>query len=223
MAQMSPRLYWLFQSLIAFVPYLLGALLAGAIVLALGFFIARFLRWDWLLPVEESWLLTLKEWSNPTLDKYMTALTFMAQGEVTIPILIAIAGILIYREETFSALILAIGLSGSWLLNGIFKSFFRRKRPDLWASSKRPMDYSYPSGHSMSAISFYGLLAAILIQSLDISLWLTVPLAAFLTLGVGFSRVYFGVHWPTDVLSGWVAGSIWLASCLYGLVQISGI
>ena len=223
MAQISTRLYWVFQSLIAFVPYLLAGLLAGTIVLALGVFIARFLLWDWLLPFEESCLLTLKEWSNPTLDRYMMALTWMAQGQITIPILITIAGILVYRKESVPALILAIALSGSWLLNGIFKSFFRRKRPDLWASSKRPMDYSYPSGHSMSAISLYGLLAVILTQSLSIPLGITAPLAAFLTLGVGFSRVYFGVHWPTDVLSGWIAGGIWLASCLYGLVQIGGI
>ena len=223
MAQISTRLYWLFQSLIAFIPYLLAGLLAGTLVLALGVFIARFLLWDWLLPFEKSCLLTLRKLSNPSLDRYMLALTWMAQGEITIPILIVIVGILVYRNEAVPALILAIGLSGSWLLNGIFKYFFRRKRPDLWASSKRPMDYSYPSGHSMSAISFYGLLAAILTQSLSIPLGLTATLAAFLTLGVGFSRVYFGVHWPTDVLSGWVAGGIWLASCLYGLVQIGGI
>jgi undecaprenyl-diphosphatase len=223
MAQVSTRLYWLIQSLIAFIPYLLAGLLAGTIVLALGVLIARFLLWDWLLPVEESCLLKLKEWSNPTLDRYMLALTWMAQGEITIPILIAIAGILIYRNEAVAALILAIGLSGSWLLNGIFKSFFRRKRPDLWASPRRPMDYSYPSGHSMSAISFYGLLAAILAESFNIPLVITATLATGLTLGVGFSRVYFGVHWPTDVLSGWIAGGIWLASCLYGLVQIGGI
>jgi len=223
MAQISTRLYWLFQSLIAFIPYLLAGLLAGTLVLALGVFVARFLLWDWLLPFEKSCLLTLRKLSNPSLDRYMLALTWMAQGEITIPILIVIVGILVYRNEAVPALILAIGLSGSWLLNGIFKYFFRRKRPDLWASSKRPMDYSYPSGHSMSAISFYGLLAAILTQSLSIPLGLTATLAAFLTLGVGFSRVYFGVHWPTDVLSGWVAGGIWLASCLYGLVQIGGI
>ena len=223
MVEVSTRLYWLFQSLIAFIPYLLAGLLAGTLVLALGVFIARFLLWDWLLPLEESCLLTLKKLSNPPLDRYMIALTWMAQGEITIPILIAISGILVYRHEALPALILAIALSGSWLLNGIFKSFFRRKRPDLWASSKRPRDYSYPSGHSMSAISFYGLLAVILTQSLSIPLGLTAPLAVFLTLGVGFSRVYFGVHWPTDVLSGWVAGGIWLASCLYGLIQIGGI
>jgi len=223
MAEVSTRLYWLFQSLLAFMPYLLGGLLAGAIALAIGVFLARFLLWDWLLPFEETCLLTLKAWANPTLDRYMTALTWLAQGEITIPILIAIGGILLYRNEAVAALVLAIGLSGSWLLNGIFKSLFRRKRPDLWASSKRPMDYSYPSGHAMSAISFYGLLAANLTHGLSIPLGITATLAAGLTLGVGFSRVYLGMHWPTDVLSGWVAGGIWLGACLYGLVQIGGI
>ncbi len=223
MAEVSTHLYWLFQSLIAFTPYLLAGLLAGALVLSVSVFLARFLLWDWLLPFEESCLLTLKAWANPTLDRYMTALTWLAQGEITIPLLILVGGILVYRNEGITALVLAIGLSGSWLLNGIFKSFFRRKRPDLWASPKRPMDYSYPSGHAMSAISFYGLLAADLTHCLSVPLGITATLAAILTLGVGFSRVYLGVHWPTDVLSGWIAGGIWLGACLYGLVQIGGI
>ncbi len=223
MTEVSTRLYWLFQSLLAFMPYLLAGLFAGAIALAIGVFLARFLLWDWLLPLEESYLLTLKAWANPTLDRYMTGITWLAQGEITIPILIVIGGILVYRNEAVAALVLAIALSGSWLLNGIFKSLFRRKRPDLWASSKRPMDYSYPSGHAMSAISFYGLLAANLTHCLSIPLGITVTLATGLTLGVGFSRVYLGVHWPTDVLSGWIAGGIWLGACLYGLIQIGGI
>ncbi|HEY9660094.1 MAG TPA: phosphatase PAP2 family protein [Allocoleopsis sp.] len=223
MAEVSTRLYWLCQSLIAFMPYLLVSLLAGAIALAMGVFLARFLLWDWLLHLEESCLLILKAWANPTLDRYMTAITWLAQGEITIPILIAIGGILVYRNEVAATLVLAIGLSGSWLLNGIFKALFRRKRPDLWVSSKRPMDYSYPSGHAMSAISFYGLLAANLTHCLSIPLCITTSLAASLTLGVGFSRVYLGVHWPTDVLSGWVAGGIWLVACLYGLAQVGGI
>ena len=223
MTEVSTCLYWLFQSLLAFMPYLLAGLIAGALVLAMGVFLARFLLWDWLLPLEESCLLTLKAWANPTLDRYMTAITYLAQGEITIPILIAIGGILVYRNEAVATLVLAIGLSGSWLLNGIFKSLFQRKRPDLWASSQRPMDYSYPSGHAMSAISFYGLLAANLTHCLSIPLGITAPLATGLTLGVGFSRVYLGVHWPTDVLSGWIAGGIWLGACLYGLIQIGGI
>jgi undecaprenyl-diphosphatase len=204
-------------------PYLLAGLLAGALVLAAGAFLARFLFLDWLRPIEEACLLTLKEWANPILDRCMTAITWMAQGEVTIPLLVVVGGILIYYNEAIAAFVLAIGLSGSWLLNGIFKSFFRRERPDLWASSKRPMDYSYPSGHSMSAISFYGLLAANLTNCLSIPLGITATLAAILTLAVGFSRVYLGMHWPTDVLSGWVAGGIWLVACLEGLIQIGGL
>jgi membrane-associated phospholipid phosphatase len=223
MAEVSTRLYWLCQLLIVFMPYWLAGLIAGEIALAVGVFLARFLLWDWLLPLEESCLLTLKAWANPTLDRYMTAITWLAQGEITIPIFIAIGGILVYRNEAVAALLLAIGLSGSWLLNGIFKSFFRRKRPELWVASKRPMDYSYPSGHAMSAISFYGLLAVNLTHCLSMPLGITASLAASLTLGVGFSRVYLGVHWPTDVLSGWVAGGIWLVACLYGLIQIGGI
>jgi membrane-associated phospholipid phosphatase len=223
MAEVHTRLYWLFQSLLAFMPYLLVGLLLGAIALALGVFIARFLFWDKLLPIEESCLLKFKAWANPTLDRYMTATTLLAQGQITIPILIVFGGILVYRNEMSTALVLAIGLSGSWLLNGIFKSFFRRRRPDLWASPNRPMDYSYPSGHAMSAISFYGLLAADLTHCLSVPLGITATLAAVLSLGVGFSRMYFGVHWPTDVLSGWVAGGIWLGACLQGLIQIGGI
>jgi len=223
MAEVSTRLYWLFQALSDFLPYWLVGLLAGTLVLSVNVFLARFLLWDWLLPFEESCLLTLKAQANPTLDQYMTAVTWLAQGEITIPLLLAAGGILVYRNEPIAALVLAIGLSGSWLLNGIFKSFFRRKRPDLWASSDRPMDYSYPSGHAMSAISFYGLLAADITRCLSVPLEITATLAAILTLGVGFSRVYLGVHWPTDVLSGWIAGGIWLGVCLYGLVQMGGI
>lgn len=223
MVEVSTRLHWIVQSLIAFVPYLLSGLLAGSLVLAVSVWLARHLLWDWLLPFEESLLLALKDRANPVLDRYMTGLSLLAQGEVTLPLLVLIGGILVYCHEAVSALILAIVLSGSWLLNGIFKSLFRRQRPDLWASSKRPMDYSYPSGHSMSAISFYGLLAVYLTHWLSIPLSMTLAVAGGLSTGVGFSRLYFGVHWPTDVLSGWLAGCIWLVACLYGLVRIGAL
>ncbi|MFQ4135989.1 phosphatase PAP2 family protein [Nodosilinea sp. PGN35] len=223
MAQLSARFNWFFQALLAFMPYLLLGLFAGAFVLTMGVLLARILLLDWLRPVEESLLLMLKARATPILDRAMTAVTWLAQGEITIPVLMVVGGILVYRDRAIAALILAIGLSGSWLLNGIFKSFFRRERPDLWASSKRPLDYSYPSGHAMSAISFYGLLAADFTACLSVPAMITATLALAVTLGVGVSRVYLGVHWPTDVLSGWVAGGIWLGVCLLGLVQIGGL
>jgi undecaprenyl-diphosphatase len=223
MTEVNIRLYWLLQSLISFIPYFIGGLVTGSLVLAGSVFLARYLLWHWLLPTEKAILLTLKARATPLLDSWMTAITFLAQGQITIPLLTLSSGLLIYYQESAAALILAINLSGSWLLNGIFKSFFRRQRPDLWASPNRPMDYSYPSGHSMSAISFYGLLALYASRFVSIPLTLTVAIASGISILVGFSRVYLGVHWPTDVLSGWLAGFIWLLACFYGLAKIGGI
>lgn len=215
------HLYWLGQALIRFIPYFIGGLVAGAIVLASNVFFARYLLWQWLLPTEKSILLSLNARGNPLVSRWMVAITYLAQGQVTIPLLLLSGGLLIWHHESAAALILAINLSGSWFLNGIFKSFFRRQRPDLWASPNRPMDYSYPSGHSMSAISFYGLLAFYGTYFLGIPLLVTVASAVFISTIVGFSRVYLGVHWPTDVLSGWMAGLIWLLACVYGLANLS--
>ena len=217
------RLNWLVQSLISFTPYFIGGLTIGSLVLALGVFLARYLLWKWLLPIEKAILLFLKAPAKPRLTASMVMMTFLAQGQVTIPILIFIGGLLIYRQESAAAFILGVNLGGSWLLNGIFKSFFRRQRPNLWASPDRPMDYSYPSGHSMSAISFYGLLAIYSSRFFSVPLVLAAAIASSISILVGFSRVYLGMHWPTDVLSGWLAGLIWLIACFYGLAKIGAI
>ena len=223
MDEVDSRLSWLIQSLISFTPYFLGGLGVGSIVLALGVFLARYLLWKWLLPIEKAILLFFKDHARPYLTSSMIVMTFLAQGQVTMPLLIFIGGLLIYRHESAAALVLVMNLSGSWLLNGIFKSFFRRQRPDLWASPDRPMDYSYPSGHSMSAISFYGLLAIYFTHFFAIPITVTAAIASSISLLVGFSRVYLGVHWPTDVLSGWLAGLIWLIACFYGLAKLGAI
>ncbi|NJR40431.1 MAG: hypothetical protein HC781_18370 [Leptolyngbyaceae cyanobacterium CSU_1_4] len=114
MAEVSTRLYWLFQSLIDFTPYLLAGLLAGAVVLSVCVFLARFWLWKWLLPFEESCLLALKAQANPTLDRYMTAVTWLAQGEITIPLLVMIGGILVYRNGCGCSL--GLGDRAGWFM-----------------------------------------------------------------------------------------------------------
>ncbi|MEB3309251.1 MAG: phosphatase PAP2 family protein [Snowella sp.] len=223
MDEVSLRFDWLIQSFFRFIPYFIGGLVISSIVLAIGVFLARYLFWKWLLPVEKSILLFFNEHTNPLWTSLMVIGSFLAQGQVTIPLFIMIGGFLLYWHATAAVLILAIALGGSWLLNGIFKAFFRRQRPNLWASPDRPMDFSYPSGHSMSAISFYGLLAFYTSYFVAVPLSVTVAIALAISLWVGLSRVYLGVHWPTDVLSGWLTGSIWLITCFYGLVKIGGL
>lgn len=223
MDEVYSRLDWLIESFISFIPYFIGGLVTGSIVLTLGVFLARYLLWEWLLPAEKSILLFFNAHTNPLWTSLMVIGTFLAQGQVTIPLFIIIGGWLIYWHEVAAALILGINLGGSWLLNATFKTFFRRQRPNLWASPNRPMDFSYPSGHSMSAISFYGLLAFYATYFLGVPLSVTIAIAAVIAIWVGLSRMYLGVHWPTDVLSGWLAGSIWLMTCFYGLAKIGGL
>jgi len=223
MAAVKLALSWLIQSLSIFVPFLILGFLASSMALLIGAFLARYLLQDWLLPIETAILLKFKAHANASFDRAMTAITYLAQCEITIPLSILISSILLSREQPSAALMLMINLSGSWLLNGLFKSFFRRKRPQLWTTINSPVDYSYPSGHTMSASSFYGLLAVYLAYLFRITLGWTTAAAVATAFLVGFSRLYLGVHWTTDVISGWIAGTIWFVACLQGLMQMGGI
>ncbi|ELR98104.1 phosphatase PAP2 family protein [Gloeocapsa sp. PCC 73106] len=203
--------------LISFIPYFSGGLVASFVVLGSGAIIARSRLSDWVLSTEKEILLTLKANANAHWDAWMIRVTFLPQGQITIPLLLVTGSLLIYHQELASALMLGINLSGSWLLNGIFKLSFRRQRPNLWVLPTQPTDYSYPSGHSMSAISFYGLLAVYTSVFLSIPIIITGAIASVISMLVGFSRMYLGVHWASDVLGGWIAGSIWLSVCLYSV------
>jgi undecaprenyl-diphosphatase len=107
--------------------------------------------------------------------------------------------------SVFSGLILAT----------ILKDLFHRPRPDLVSHSVYVFTPSFPSGHSMLSAVCYLTLAALMARSQKrklLKLYLVLG-AALLTFLVGVSRVYLGVHWPSDVLAGWTAGSAWAIFC----------
>lgn len=114
-----------------------------------------------------------------------------------------------------SALLLLITVCGAAALNLVLKTSFDRPRPELVAHSYRVYHASFPSGHSMTATAAYlalGVLAA-RGQPHRRSAWLVMSLALLISVLVGVSRLYLGVHWPTDVLAGWIAGSVWALLC----------
>jgi undecaprenyl-diphosphatase len=113
------------------------------------------------------------------------------------------------------ALFLLLAILGGLLLSLALKSGFDRPRPDLVSHGSMVYTSSFPSGHSMLAAVVYltgGALLAVVHAARRVRVYL-IGCAVLATLLVGVSRVYLGVHWPSDVLAGWAAGAAWAAAC----------
>jgi undecaprenyl-diphosphatase len=113
------------------------------------------------------------------------------------------------------ALFLLFAILGGLLLSSMLKSGFDRPRPELVSHGSHIYTSSFPSGHSMLSAVVYltgGALLAIVQSAHRVRVYL-VGCSILTTLLVGVSRVYLGVHWPSDVLAGWAAGAAWAAAC----------
>ena len=130
-------------------------------------------------------------------------------------ITLAAAGYLYLARNPTAAWLMLIAVFGGIALNNLLKAAFGRPRPDLVIPAARVFTASFPSGHaSLSAITYLtiGVLLARSQPSFAVGLYFIV-LAAFLTLVIGISRIYLGVHYPTDVLGGWCIGVAWAIAC----------
>ena len=128
---------------------------------------------------------------------------------------LAVSGLLILDGKRRWAGLIAGSMVGGVLLSSLLKSLFDRPRPDLVPHGSNVVTTSFPSGHSMMAAVCYLTAAALLCRLYDRRLLKAylISWALLLTLAIGFSRVYLGVHWPTDVLGGWTLGASWALCC----------
>jgi undecaprenyl-diphosphatase len=152
----------------------------------------------------------------PALENTMVEITALGTGLV-VTMLVLVAGLFLYlNDHRPSAYLLVVTNVGGILLNNLLKLGFDRPRPQIFDWGTHALTSSFPSGHAMSAAIVYGTVAylAARLQSSRGSRLLTLGLAGTLIMLIAASRVYLGVHYPSDVLAGLVIGIGWAAFCL---------
>jgi len=147
----------------------------------------------------------------PWLQEAARDVTSLGSITVLLMITIAVAGYLFLARKPGVAWLMLIAVFGGLALNNLLKFVFARPRPDIVSHAPRVFTTSFPSGHATLSAITYLTIAALLARAypspvLDLYFIL---LAAVLTVLIGVSRIYLGVHFPTDILGGWCIGTAW--------------
>jgi undecaprenyl-diphosphatase len=151
-------------------------------------------------------------------EEIMRDVTAMGGIAVLTLATLAVAGFFLLQRKLASTLYLLVAVGGGLLLSTVAKEAFDRPRPDLVPYGSIVHTASFPSGHSMLAAVVYltlGVLVARTLPQRRLKVYV-LSLATLVTIVVGVSRVYLGVHWPSDVLVGWLAGVAWACLCMLG-------
>ena len=156
--------------------------------------------------------------ASPALTSAMRFISSV--GSPGVMTLLSVVSILILWLKRWrrAAILLAITFAGGGLIDEVLKLSFRRTRPAAYFDYPLPRSFSFPSGHAMFAFCFFGTLASLVTTRLEsrrakVFVWVA---AAVLIALIGFSRIYLGVHYPTDVIGGYIAAFIWVAAVTIG-------
>jgi undecaprenyl-diphosphatase len=145
------------------------------------------------------------------LDGSMRIVTALGYYWVVLPLLVVVVSFFYQSGWRLSAILLLVSTAGSAVLTTVLKSVFERARPEVFDSGYHASFYSFPSGHATVAVGFYGMLTLVLAYRLRGTARWTVAVSGILVvLLIGFSRLYLGVHYPTDVVAGYLAALLWL-------------
>jgi undecaprenyl-diphosphatase len=198
--------------------------LAAALWLAVGLAFSGFVVWAFAELTEEviegesrrfdrAVLLWIDTNFPGWLDGPMRFFTALGYAWVVLPLLAAVLVAFYLVNWRLSAVVLLVSTAGGVVLTTVLKAVFRRTRPEIIDSGYTASFYSFPSGHATVAVGFYGALTLMLAYHLrGPARWTVVVLGTVLVLLIGISRLYLGVHYPTDVLAGFLAAPLWLVS-----------
>jgi undecaprenyl-diphosphatase len=208
-------------------PLVVVAVLAGA-VLAFAVFAGAVM--DGSTRGFDTWLLqALRESGDPAdpigprwFEEMVRDITALGSTVVLTFAVVIVAAYLWIKDRPQKALFLIAAVALGTLLNRVLKLGFARPRPDVVAHGVYVSTESFPSGHSASSAIVYLLLGMMLarVETSYAAKVFIFAVCALITLAVGMSRIYLGVHWPTDVIAGWAVGSVWVLLCWYVLLKL---
>jgi membrane-associated phospholipid phosphatase len=157
-------------------------------------------------PFDNPLLLALHRHATPALDGLAVLFTIVGNTGPMVAAGVLTTAALAYRGRRREAWLFALGVGGSMLLTQVIKRIAERPRPDLWPSLRPEHTFSFPSGHAMDTAALAAALFFITPPHRR-KWWALAPLFA---LGVGWARMYLGVHYPSDVLAGWSSAVGWV-------------
>lgn len=151
-------------------------------------------------------------WWLPEVGRDVTAL---GSAMVLTMVTVLVIGFMLMRRRFRSAVLVLLATAGGYAINSGLKEHFERGRPDVVAHLVEEQSMSFPSGHSMVGAATYLTLGVLLGQTVARrrEKIYFIAIALLLSFLIGLSRVYLGVHYPTDVLAGWAAGMAWALLC----------
>jgi membrane-associated phospholipid phosphatase len=194
---------------------LLASLLLAVVSLAIFSWLARGVLAGRVWQLDSSLRAFAYAHSSPALTTLMRGTSALG----SLPVLVLLSAVLIVwflrAQWSRAALWLGMDMTGAYVLTVALKQFFERPRPEAFHISN-PATYSFPSGHALTSFCFYFVTAGLLTarmrnRSAKAALWTG---AALLVAGIGVSRIYLGVHYPSDVLAGYAAAAIWVVTLI---------
>lgn len=181
-------------------------------------FVALAVLMGWTAPIDELTIRLLRDpsdlsdaWGAPWFEETVTELTALGGYPILVLTSLIVMIALVIARRGKAALFLLLALGGGSLLSSALKAAFRRPRPDLVDHLDQTFTSSFPSAHAMVSTIVWLTLASVATRFIAHGglRHYVMAVALLLALTIGMSRVYLGVHWPSDVVAGWLAGLGW--------------
>ncbi len=151
----------------------------------------------------------------------MLTLTRLGDPEFVVVLVTISFSLLLWFKRLWAAQILFLTCLGGLILNQGLKLVFAKPRPQLWTPLIVEHSYSFPSGHALGSAVLYGFLAVLLVREYPRYQLGIYSMTILLVGAIGLSRLFLGVHYPTDIIAGYAVGLLWLITCV-GILHIGG-